>query len=430
MVWQLALPMIISNISTPLLGLVDTAVMGHLPTADYLAGVALGSLIFGFIYWGFGFLRMGTTGLSAQAFGDQNNLEIKAILVRASLLALTIAGVVLMLQQYIAMLSFQLLESSTNIERLAQQYFFIRIWTTPATLMTYVLSGWFLGQQNVRSPLAIVLLVNGSNILLDFYLVVYLQMAIKGVALATVISEYSGLLLGLWLLHKQLKGNKSPWHWRVILNPDRFKAMLKLNNHIFIRNLSLIFAFAFFTAQSAKFGGVILAANTLLMNFQTFMAYALDGFAHAAEALVGRAIGAKDKQLFKQVVITSMAWSLLLALLFTLSYALIGHQIIKLLTSLESVRQCAYQYLPWLIALPLVSVTCFVLDGIFIGATWSKPMRDSMLFSLFLIYLPVWYWTQAMENHGLWLTMMTFMLARGMSMGILYRKLRNRVSLV
>lgn len=427
MVWQLALPMIISNISTPLLGLVDTAVMGHLPTADYLGGVALGSLIFSFIYWGFGSLRMGTTGLSAQAFGNKNEVEIQAILIRAAVFAIAIAALIILLQQLIAWLSFQLLNSSAVIESLAQAYFYIRIWTAPATLMNYVLSGWFLGLQNVRNPLIMVLVTNFSNIVLDVYLVVYLNMDIAGVALATVFAEYIGLLVGLILLRGELKNYQRQWHWPVIFNLDKFKAMFKLNNHIFIRNLSLIFAFAFFTAQGARLGAIILAANTVLMNFQMFMAYALDGFAHAAEALVGRAIGAKDKVLFRQVVLTTGIWSCCFAVIFSVLYILTGQQIINLLTDLQQVRQTAYQYLPWLVTLPLISVSCFVFDGVYIGATWSRQMRDSMLFSLLLVYMPVWYYSQPLGNHGLWLTMTAFMLARGVSMGMGYQKLKQEV---
>lgn len=427
MVWQLALPMIISNISTPLLGLVDTAVMGHLPAADYLGGVALGSLIFSFIYWGFGSLRMGTTGLSAQAFGNKNDVEIQAILIRAAVFAIAIAALIIMLQQLIARLSFQLLDSSAVIESLAQEYFYIRIWTAPATLMNYVLSGWFLGLQNVRNPLIMVLITNCSNIVLDVYLVVYLNMDIAGVALATVFAEYTGLLVGLILLRGELRNYQRQWNWSAIFNLNKFKAMFKLNNHIFIRNLTLIFAFAFFTAQGARLGAIILAANSVLMNFQMFMAYALDGFAHAAEALVGRAIGAKDKALFRQAVLITAIWSCCFAVIFSVLYILTGQQIINLLTDLEQVRQTAYQYLPWLVALPLVSVSCFVFDGVFIGATWSRQMRDSMIFSLLLVYMPVWYYSQPLGNHGLWLTMAAFMLARGVSMGMGYLKLKRDV---
>ncbi len=427
MVWQLALPMIISNISTPLLGLVDTAVMGHLPAADYLGGVALGSLIFSFIYWGFGSLRMGTTGLSAQAFGNKNNVEIQAILIRAAVFAIAIAALIILLQQLIAWLSFQLLDSSAVIESLAQEYFYIRIWTAPATLMNYVLSGWFLGLQNVRNPLIMVLITNCSNIVLDVYLVVYLNMDIAGVALATVFAEYTGLLVGLILLRGEMRNYQRQWNWSAIFNLNKFKAMFKLNNHIFIRNLTLIFAFAFFTAQGARLGAIILAANSVLMNFQMFMAYALDGFAHAAEALVGRAIGAKDKALFRQAVLITAIWSCCFAVIFSVLYLLTGQQMINLLTDLEQVRQTAYQYLPWLVALPLVSVSCFVFDGVFIGATWSRQMRDSMIFSLLLVYMPVWYYSQPLGNHGLWLTMAAFMLARGVSMGMGYLKLKRDV---
>nr|WP_305908573.1 MATE family efflux transporter [Methylomarinum sp. Ch1-1]MDP4521413.1 MATE family efflux transporter [Methylomarinum sp. Ch1-1] len=292
LVLSLALPMIVSNISTPLLGLVDTAVMGHLDSPQFLGAVALGGLIFSFIYWGFGFLRMGTTGLTAQAFGEGHEREIKAILFRALLLAQLIALLILLLSQPLARLSFTLLQGGATVEALAHRYFDIRIWSAPATLGVYVLTGWFLGMQNVKAPLAIVLVTNLSNIGLDIWLVYYLKMEVTGVALASVVSEYLGLMLGLLLLVGRLR-RLGACKGLAVGDVNKIKAMLAINGNIFIRTWCLIFAFAFFTAQGARLGEVILAANAVLLNFQTFMAYALDGFAHAAEALVGRAIGEK-----------------------------------------------------------------------------------------------------------------------------------------
>ncbi len=407
--------MIIANISTPLLGLVDTAIMGHLASANFLAAVALASLIFSFLFWGFGFLRMGTTGLSAQAFGANDSLELNAILARALLLALTIACFILVMHSAIAHISFYLINSQKLIEQLAQQYFFIRIWSAPATLCQYVIIGWFLGIQNTRAPLLIVLTTNCANIGFDVLFVVHYGMNTDGVALASVLAEYIGLLISLILLH-QKRPHSSGLSLKIILQFDKIRAMLLINAHLFIRTLCLIFTFSFFTVQSEKLGTLILAANTLLLNFQTFMAYALDGFAHAAEALVGRALGAKNKHLFRQSIKTTCLWAVCIALLFSLSYAFAGQTIINALTHLSEVRRLAYLYLPWVIALPIISVYSYLMDGVFIGANLSRQMRNSIIFSLITTFLPIWYYTQFLGNHGLWLALSAFMLLRSLIM--------------
>ncbi len=278
LVLSLALPMILSNISTPLLGLVDTAVLGHLDSERFLSAVALGGVIFSFIFWGFGFLRMGTTGLTAQAFGNDDKAEVNAILIRALLLVLLISAVILLLQQPIAQLSFYWLKSSAGVEQLALQYFEIRIYSTPATLGLYALMGWFLGQQNVRVPLLVVLITNISNIGLDLLFVYRFNMQLQGVALASVIAEYIGFIIAILIAIQVMRKNLLFWHQKQWANIHKFKAMCIINSHIFIRTWCLIFTFAFFTAQSAKMGDLVLAVNALLLNFQSFMAYALDGF--------------------------------------------------------------------------------------------------------------------------------------------------------
>lgn len=414
--------MILSNISTPLLGLVDTAVLGHLDSEQFLAAVALAGLIFSFIFWGFGFLRMGTTGLTALAFGENDRQEINSVVIRAVILALIIACWVLLLHPLIARFSFYLLQSSQGVEHLALQYFEIRIWSTPATLCSYALLGWFLGLQNVRIPLLLVLITNISNISLNLLFVYYFNMQIKGVALASVIAEYLGLTVALILAFRALQKHKTFFSWKQIASFSKIKAMMLINSHIFVRTWCLIFAFAFFTAQSAGMGDVILAANAVLLNFQNFMAYALDGFAHAAEALVGKAVGAKDKLRYKQVVLTAGFWSFLVAALFAIFYLCFGQQIINLLTGLDNVRVQAYDYLPWLIIMPLVSFISYLFDGIFIGAMLTKELRNTMLFSMFGVFLPTWYFTQPMGNQGLWLAMTVFMLARGVSMTIVFSR--------
>ncbi len=423
-VLSLAVPMIISNISTPLLGLVDTAVMGHLDSPQFLGAVALGGLIFSFVYWGFGFLRMGTTGLTAQAFGESDGGEIKIILLRAVLLSQLIAGLILLLNQPLAEFAFWLVDGSAPVEAMATRYFEIRIWSAPATLCMYVLAGWFLGMQNVKAPLLVVLVTNFSNIGLDIALVYYWKMGVAGVALASVIAEYLGLAVALLTLRRRLRPLGGSV--RRLADVDKLSAMLAVNGNIFVRTWCLIFAFAFFTAQGARLGETILAANAVLLNFQTFMAYALDGFAHAAEALVGRAVGARNRDLLVASMKIAGIWSFAVAAAFVAVYGLYGQELIDLLTGLQPVRETAYRYLPWLIVMPLVAFGCYLFDGIFIGAMLTRQMRDTMLFSLFACYLPVWYWSREWGNQGLWLAMTAFMLARGLSMGFAFRRAMYR----
>ena len=423
-VWRLAGPMILSNLTIPLLGLVDTAVMGHMTEAWYLGAVALGALIFSFIYWGFGFLRMGTTGLTAQAFGREDGNELRSIMARAILLAVGFSFVLLLTQSLLRDLSFYILEASNEVEVAAGIYFDIRIWSTPATLINYVFIGWFLGMQNARAPLYLLLLTNLTNIILDLFFVFVLDMGVAGVALATVLAEYTGLTLALLLTYQQLKHHTGRWQRQAIFCLKHFREMLVLNQNIFIRTLCLIFSFAFFTAQGAKHGDIILAANAVLMNFQTFMAYGLDGFAHAAEALVGKAVGQKNRHAFRQAVYTAGFWSLIIAMLFTFIYLLFGTTIINALTDITEVRATAYAFLAWLIISPLVSVWSYLFDGIFIGATRSAEMRNTMLVSTFIFYLPAWYLFQPWGNHGLWAALLVFMIARGITMAISFRRFK------
>jgi len=411
--------MIIANVSTPLLGLVDTAVMGHLNNAHFLAAAALAGLIFSFLFWGFGFLRMGTTSLSARAFGEDNKQELYAVLLRALLVALSIACLILILQQPIATFSFYLINNDPTIEVLARNYFNIRIWSAPATLCQYVILGWFLGCQNTKIPLFIVISGNVCNIILDLILVMHYHMGTAGVALASVIAEYLAVCLGLWCLFRQ-RPKPLLISLAQLFQGQKIKAMLLINSHLFVRTLCLIFVFSFFTVQSGKLGSSLLAANAVLLNFQTFMAYVLDGFAHAAEALIGRAMGEKNKTYLQQSLNTTALWSFLIAVSFTVCYFFIGHYLINLLTHLKEVRDEAYTYLPWLIALPLISFIGFLMDGVFIGAALTRPMRNTIIFTLFLVFLPAWYMTQIYGNQGLWFALTLFMLIRSLIMLLYY----------
>ena len=418
---KLAVPMVISNISIPLLGMVDTAVVGHLPEPHYLGAVAVGAMIFSFLFWGFGFLRMGTTGFVAQAHGSGSSERVQQRLAQAGFMALVLAALVLALQQPAKMLAFALVDASAPVEIEAMAYFSVRIWAAPATLMTYVLVGGFLGSQNAIAPLLIVLSTNLTNVALDLLFVVGFGWGVPGVALASVCGEYLGVVIGLVLAFRYRLISRAMMLDRDILRWADLSSMLSVNSDILIRTLCLVFAFAFFVRQGAHQGEVILAANAVLINFQNFMAYGLDGFAHAAEALVGRAFGARSRSALRAAVRLTGQWSLGVALVFCLLFWVSGPLIINMLTDLEAVRQSAYRFLPWLIVSPMLSVWSFWLDGVFIGATRAREMRNAMIFSLLVCYLPIWWLTRHWANHGLWLALMVFLSARGISMAFLYR---------
>ena len=424
-VWRLAGPLILSNISVALLGIVDTAVVGHLQHAYYLGAVAVGSVVFDFLYWGMGFLRMGTTGAVAQIHGRNDNDEARTALLHAAVLALVIAVVILACQRPIISAGLYLVGASAEVTQYAEIYIRWTIWGAPAVLLTMSLLGWLLGMHNAKATLHVAVLTNLVNVVLDLFLVYGLQMDVRGVALASVISQYSGLLLALWFVHKELRQRAGCWQAAQLLAMARLREFLALNRNIFIRTVCLIFAFAFFTRQGARQGDLILAANAVLLNFQALMALGLDGFANAAEALVGRAIGAGDRRSFIGSVKAATWWSVIVALAFSLVYALGGKFLIDAMTSIREVQMAGYQYLAWMVVSPLISVWCFLLDGVFIGATRSREMRDMMLVSTFIVFLPAWYFLQFLGNHGLWLAFMLFFAARGISLALASLKIEK-----
>ena len=426
-VWRIAWPLILSNVSVPLLGAVDTAVIGHLGEAYYIGAVAVGAVIFNYIYWGFGFLRMGTSAFSAQAFGAGEPDEVRAVLARALLIGLGLAAVILALQGPIIAAALGFIEASDDVERLTSVYYGIRVWSAPAALANYVILGLLLGTQHPRTALALQLVLNGLNIVLDVGFVVGLGWGVEGVAAATLISEYVAALTGLWLTNRVLGRVGGVWRRERIFRPGWFRPIVRVNVDIFIRTLCLLTAFAILTVEGAKFGDVILAANAILLHFQSFMAYGLDGFAHAAQALVGSAVGARNREVLRAVVRSSTLFALIVALGFTVVYAGAGGLLIALLTSVADVRAAAVVYLPWAIASPLVSVWSYQLDGIFIGATRTGDMRNGMIVSLALFIGLLWLLVPAFGNHGLWLAFLIFMVARGVTLAIRYSALERSV---
>jgi len=414
--------MILSNISVPLLGMVDTGVTGHLESSAYLGAVAIGGTIFGFLYTGMNFLRMGTTGIAAQRFGANDNDGLRVSLGQATIVALLIAFALIAAQRPIGRVAMDLIGAEGAVEAHALQYFSIRIWSAPGTLANFALIGWFIGMQNARVPLYIFLTINLTNIALDLWFVLSLGMKVDGVALASVIAEYSGLAVGLAFAIPALHRRAGHWPFARLFNVRAYAAFFSVNAHLFIRTMALMFTFGFVTAQGARLGGLFLAANAVLMNLQTLTAFGLDGVAHAAEALVGKAVGEGRRDALEQAVHLTLKWSLIIALGFCAVYVVAGPPLVRLLTDLPEVRETAMQFLPWLIVSPLVSVWSFLYDGVYVGATRAKAMRDIMLFSTLAIFLPAWYLLQGFGNHGLWLAFTLFMASRGIGMHIGYRK--------
>ena len=419
--WRIAAPMILSNVSVPLLGMVDTGVTGHLDNSAYLGAVAIGASIFTFIFMGMNFLRMGTTGIAAQSFGADDNDGLRAALGQALIVGLVIALALIVLQVPIGHLALKLLGGNAETQQYASEYFSIRIWSAPGTLANYALIGWFIGLQNARVPLFIFLTINITNMALDLLFVVVLGMTVDGVALASVIAEYSGFLVGASFAIAALKKRAGHWPLARLTNVAAYRAFFSINAHLFVRTMALMFTLSFVTAQGARLGGQILAANAVLMNFQFLTAFGLDGIAHAAEALVGKSVGEKRRDALIHTVNLTLKWSVIFALGFTVFYFVAGSLIISILTDLQDVRSTANRYLPWMIASPLVSVWCFLYDGVYVGATRAKDMRNIMLFSAIAVFLPAWYLTRPLGNDGLWLSFLLFMASRGVGMHLGYR---------
>jgi len=418
--------MILSNISVPLLGMVDTGVVGHLENSTYLGAVAIGGMIFTFIYMGMNFLRMGTTGIAAQSYGAGDNDGIRTALGQALIVSLAIALTLIVLQVPISKIALVLLGGEAETQQHAATYFFIRVWSAPGTLANYVLIGWFLGLQNARVPLLIFLTINVTNIILDLVFVLGLGMKVDGVALASVIAEYTGLAVGATFALSALRKRAGHWPIGQFRKLAAYRAFFSVNANLFVRTMALMFALAFVTAQGARLGPAILAANAVLMNFQNLTSLGLDGIAHAAEAMVGKAVGQKDGHALRHTVNLTLRWSAIFAAGFTLAYIVAGPLIVRTLTDLPDVRETAMVYLPWLIASPLIAVWCFLYDGVYVGMTRAREMRNIMLISTFLVFVPLWYVTQPFGNHGLWFAFLVFLAARGIGMHLGYRRAVQR----
>lgn len=414
--WALAWPLMLTNLTVPLLGLVDTAVLGHLDSPEYLGAVAVGANLFSILYWTFGFMRMGTTGLAAQAWGKRDPFGQVALLLRSVLLAIMIGLVLILFHKPLIAVGLALMNPSEDVTTLAAEYASIRIWSAPAVLCQYTLVGWLIGTQFARGPMVMLIVANGLNIVLDVLFVTGLGWNSRGVAIATVIAEYGAATIGFGIvLTRMPEGQKLT---RALIGElSDYLQILRVNRYIMVRTIALLLVLAFFTAQGARQGDTVLAANAVLITFLLVISNALDGFANAAEALIGEAIGKGSRRRFRIVFRSTLRWSLWGALLLTLVFVFAGKALIALLTGIPEVRTTAWQYLPWLWALPLASVWGFLLDGVFIGATRTRDMQNTMLFSAMAVFLPAWWLSTGWGNHGLWFSLICLMLARAASMG-------------
>ncbi len=401
----------------------DTAVVGHLPGPEAIGAVALGALIFSFLFWGFGFLKMGTTGFIAQAYGANDEQTLLDTLSRVIILALGLGVLSILISYPIIQFALYLLNGTPAVEALTADYAFIRIWSAPATLCTYVFTGVFIGMHNTRRVLIILLVLNLSNILLDLVFVMVFEMGVEGVALATLFAEYLAAACGFYMLRDHIKKALERFCWNIILERKALTRLLSANSDIFIRTLCLVFSLSYFTALSTGMGEVVLAANAILLHLQSIMAYALDGFAHAAEALTGSAYGARKRSTFTRSVKITSLWAFGFSVLISAIYLLFGEAILGLFTNIDDVLITAKTYLPWMIIAPIVSIWSFQLDGIFIGASYTKEMRNAMLLSM-LIYLALLQWLVPLwGNHGLFLGLSLFMLIRALTLGFYYPRI-------
>jgi len=416
---NLAIPNIISNLSVPMLGVVDTALVGHLDQVYYLGALAVGGMIFNFLFWGFGFLRMGTTGLTAQEYGRRDRMKMMMILARVQIIALGIGLLILVLQSPIALFSLWVVDSSREVAEYTRVYFDIRIYTAPAVLALYGINGWFLGMQNAKYPMIITIVLNVLNIILNISFIYGMGMHVDGVAYGTLISTYIALALALFLFFKRYARYLKHFVKTELLDTDELGKYFSVNRDIFIRTVCLIFTFSFFTAVSARQGDIILAANTILLQLWMVASYGIDGFAYAAESLVGKYKGSGDRFNLKKAVNYNIGWGLLIGLTGTLAYGAFGDYILYFFTDKTDVIAAAQIVLFWTILAPLVSSFCYILDGVFIGATETAPLRNSMLIATFIIFMPVYLVGDTFLGvHGLWLAMVVFMVSRGVLLGI------------
>lgn len=423
---RLAVPNIISNITIPLLGMVDLAIIGRLGDDSLIGGMAIGTTIFNFLYWNFSFLRMGTSGFAAQAYGARNLSEAARTLVRAALVALAISVIIVALQLPINALAMRVMEGSDGVEQAASRYFLMRIWAAPATLMLNVMTGWFIGMQNSRTPMWIAIVINVINVVMSLLAVWVFDMGIAGVALGTVIAQWSGLVMALvivWRNYGRIFSRERLGSLRSIMAPKVMGRFFRVNRDIFLRTICLVAVFTYFTIASSAMGDTLLSVNTLMLQLFTLFSYMMDGFAYAGEALSGRYYGARNTPMLHRAVRALLWWGVGVMAIFTVIYGLWAPQILSLFTPSVAILTAAREYALWAALVPVCSFLAFTLDGIIVGITATYIMRNAMFAATVLFFVAYFVLTPAMGNNGLWVAFLLFLLARGVGqMGWVYRR--------
>ncbi|RAK22038.1 MATE family multidrug resistance protein [Anoxybacillus vitaminiphilus] len=422
---SLAIPLIISTITTPLLGAVDTAVVGQLSNPAYIGGVAVGTIIFNTMYWLFGFLRVSTSGFTAQAYGAQDDKQCFLYLARPFLIALFIGIIFILIQSPIKSSALTLINPDKNVTIFADEYFSLRIWGAPFALANYVILGWLMGMTRIKISLFLQVFMNALNIVLDLFFVNILHQGVKGVAAATLIAEMSAFLIGMYMVLKSLNLRLSAISSNELWNIEEFKKMMTVNRDLFIRTICLLTVFNMFTAKGATFGTEILAANTVLIQIHYIMAYFFDGFANASSILVGKAVGAKDESLYKRTLLLSFQWAIISSLLVMLVYIALKNPILQVFTNNENVIKLASSYSVWVAIFPVAAGFGLIFYGVFTGATKTAPIRNSMLISLAFYVIFLLMFTPSLHNHGLWLSFIIFSLGRSLFL-VMYIPRLNR----
>ena len=424
---HIALPSIVSNITVPLLGLVDVAIVGHLGSAAYIGAITVGGMLFNMAYWLFAFLRMGTSGLTAQAYGRGDRAETVRVLVRALGVALAIGVALVALSRPVADVAFRLIPCSPEVEASARVYFALLVWGAPAVLGLYGFAGWFVGMQNARFPMAVAITQNVVNIVASAALVFGLGWQVEGVAAGTLIAQYAGLLMAVAGWWRGYGADARGVSLRPVTDRAALSRFFAVNRDIFLRTLCLIAVTVCFTSSGAAAGDTVLAANALLMQLFMLFSYVMDGFAYAGEALAGRYVGAADAAGFRRTVRRLFGWGLVLAVAFTLAYGAGGRTFLSLLTSETSVVGMAMAYLPWAVAIPLTSFAAFLFDGIFIGATATGRMLLAMAVASAVFFISYYLLTDTLGNHALWLAFLVYLGARSGVEALCHRAVAARV---
>ncbi|MGP1477249.1 MAG: MATE family efflux transporter [Phocaeicola sp.] len=420
---QIALPSIVSNITVPLLGLIDVAITGHLGATSYIGAIAVGGMLFNIIYWVFGFLRMGTGGMVAQAFGRRDRQEIIRLLLRSVTVAFSIAMMLVMAQKLINLIAFALIEASPEVREYAKIYFSICIWGAPAVLGLYSFNGWFIGMQNTRIPMFIAITQNMVNIFTSLLLVYVLNLKIEGVAIGTVVAQYAGFFMAYGLWRKNYRHLKPHISFEGLFERTAMMKFFKVNRDIFFRTICLVAVTVYFTSAGSAQGEVILAVNTLLMELFMLDSYIMDGFAYAGEALTGRFIGAEDKNSLRVTIKRLFIWGAGLAAIFTILYAVAGIPFLHILTNDQSVIAASKEYFFWVLLIPYGGFAAFLFDGIFTGATATKMMLQSMFIATLSFFILYFGLRSIWGNHALWFSFIVYLLLRGVLQGWLGRKI-------